>query len=523
MSSLAQIWGRPWALALSKSAHRVDLPETHVIGADHRGSAWIYASPRAPIVVNGGGAGQEVSGFSLPGDLRTLQVLPLPIRHSPPTKIRVGDKISVLHWPTLPERPPLKREPQTEPERAGYALFLRARSVWDRLRDLDSALSDPLNLWQDLRKRWTGLDDTPPQMDVIVRQANHLSRIVDELQRAPRRILRRTHRQIPISRVQEIDRRAMNWLVRQPGETLAERGGDRQKILAVAREENFDTLENRVLRAYCDLAHHVASEYLKRNLRKRGTTRARRVEEFGVRCRRLAQDLASRGVRVAEAGVTPNFVLQENVKYRRVWDAWHELLGQEKLLDDLWRWQARSWEEDCALAVMVALVGIPGATLVASAPIEFLGEQICGSWIQHDNPLGVFHLPEQGRVVEVRYRMNSPARDLADFAAPIWVRVGEVGDVSGFLSNIAIWPMWDAEGSLVKGEADELQQVIGAGRKAGLKAGIVIRPAVDNETSESEIRSDVLALSMGTDKDALWSAVDVLSDFLASNINRGRK
>jgi hypothetical protein len=52
---------------------------------------------------------------------------------------------------------------------------------------------------------------------------------------------------VPVGRVQEIDRRAMLWFARQPGETLADRAGDDQRVLAVAREENFDTLENRVL------------------------------------------------------------------------------------------------------------------------------------------------------------------------------------------------------------------------------------------------------------------------------------
>jgi len=63
---------------------------------------------------------------------------------------------------------------------------------------------------------------------------------LDLLDRAPPH-LARTHRMIPLARVQEIDRRAMTWLVRQPGETTAERAGNRQRISAIAREENFDT------------------------------------------------------------------------------------------------------------------------------------------------------------------------------------------------------------------------------------------------------------------------------------------
>ena len=47
-------------------------------------------------------------------------------------------------------------------------------------------------------------------------------------------------------------------LVRQPGETLAERAGPSQRIRAVTRHQNFDTLENQVLRSYAELARSVA-------------------------------------------------------------------------------------------------------------------------------------------------------------------------------------------------------------------------------------------------------------------------
>lgn len=82
---------------------------------------------------------------------------------------------------------------------------------------------------------------------------------------------------IPLSRVQEIDRKAMPWLIRQPGETIAERGGNRQRIQAVAREENFDTLENRVLLSYARLAGVIAREYAGKYVAVRGSLRVKLV------------------------------------------------------------------------------------------------------------------------------------------------------------------------------------------------------------------------------------------------------
>ena len=72
--------------------------------------------------------------------------------------------------------------------------MLRAKAVWDRLRDVEAALADPAQLWPELHRRWTeeGIN-VPPSMDVIVNHAFALWRTIEELSRAPRRILRRTH------------------------------------------------------------------------------------------------------------------------------------------------------------------------------------------------------------------------------------------------------------------------------------------------------------------------------------------
>ena len=190
----------------------------------------------------------------------------------------------------------------------------------------DDALANPLRFWQELSEKWSSRDNSPPQMHIIVQHARKLPRILNELVRVPRRILRRTHQQILVSQVQEIDRRSMMWLARQPGETLAERAGDRQRLLAVAREENFDTLENRVLHAYVEAAKAVARDYLKRNRFKAQHARYRRIAEFQTLCKRISRDLSDRSVRIAEAGVIPNFALQENPRYHAVWQGWKDLL-----------------------------------------------------------------------------------------------------------------------------------------------------------------------------------------------------
>jgi hypothetical protein len=515
--AVAEIWRRPWALVEAERRHRAALDGEDVeVGPQHAAPLWLYEASGEKAEVDGRSDGTEpVAGFRREDDSRQLSIIPFPLRNQPGTAVSINGQTVRIRWPTAPERPPPKLDPLTEQEHQGYRLMLRAEAVWDRLRDVESALADPAQLWPELRRRWTeDYNSNPPSMDGIVRHASLLWRTIDELSRAPRRILRRTHQLIPVSRVQELDRRAMTWLVRQPGETLAERAGEQQRVLAVAREENFDTLENRVLRAYCELASHVARDYLELNKAKRLTTRARKVDAFGRATRRLARQLSEHGVRLAEPGLTPNFVLQHNVHYHKVWTSWQELLKRDRILDELWRWQARSWEEFCALAVVVALVGIPGAKLVAAAPLGFRQEQHRGSWISYDNPLAVFYLPEQKIVLEVRYRMHNPDRRLSDFASPIWVRWGRTDDVIGFLRHIAIWPIWDIHGGVVDGEVEELERVLSLGAKANIVSGIVLRLSTSEDHFDTQKTAKLLALALGVNGASLWQGLDELTHFL---------
>jgi len=136
---------------------------------------------------------------------------------------------------------------------------------------------------------------------------------------------------MPVSRVQEVDRRSMLWLTRQPGETLAERAGPAQRIQAVARFESYDTLENRVLHSYASLARREALDYCDRYKRAAGGVRHNAVAAFAKRCQRLHRRLSEEDRQVGEArpDVTPNFVLQNNPHYNAIWNAWHALLRRK--------------------------------------------------------------------------------------------------------------------------------------------------------------------------------------------------
>jgi hypothetical protein len=454
-----ELWLRPWAL-LTGNDYRIKLDAApSATGAafidvpdDHAAPLYIFAKTAKPPTVDGRDDNLETHAvFTSDKTRHPLWLIPFFAQPSRSCQLALPRGPLHLRWPAAPVPLAANAEPKTPQEQAAKDLMARVEAVWGRLRDVETALRDPLDVWSRVAQNWLAEEEArEPEMSVIVRQASLLKRTLDMLEKTPRRILRRTHEMTPLGRVQELDRRALLWLVRQPGETLAERAGPSQRIRAVARHRNYDTLENRVLRSYADLARSVARDYTERNKRATHSRRVASVRSFAKQCRRIEHKLADEmQVRLARPDVIPNFVLQSNPQYREIWKAWQDLLSDRKKRDEMWRWQARSFEEFCAVAVMVALQTLPGARLIAASPLTFREEQQRGRWLDHDNPLGVFHLAEQDLVLEVQHRPRGMAAVQQDFGAPLWLRVGDLNDSKAFLRRIAVWQLASPKGGLI--------------------------------------------------------------------------
>ena len=520
---MIEIWYRPWArLGIEGRDYDFLRPDRPELARGHAESIRLCTAAVGGPVVNGKrGDSKEIQRLA---DGRCVFTMPIPIRMADGMVVSTERGDVRLVFEGIPDRPSsleqLDLATPTDRKREAIVLLNRIKAVWARLRDVESAIADPATIWERLTELWLTEDRAAaPEMDIIVQQARSLLPPLEQLDRAPRRVLRRVQKMIPLSRVQEVDRRTMTWLVRQPGETMAERAGDRQRINAIAREENFDTLENRVVRSYAQLAGSVAREYLEHYPRGAVSKRLIRVEKFGKRCRQLADDFKTRGVGTATPEATPNFVLQNNVNSRKVWNAWFELRKRERILDDLWRWQARSWEEFCALALVVALQSIAGARLIATSPLEFREEQEQGCWLRHVNPLAVFFLPNQGVTVEVTYR--SPVRPiLGRFGAPIWLRFGRIGD-NTFLERWAVWPIWHAIGGLDEDDLTRIPPLLSAGKDEQVRGGITIRPTVPEGDALGASCDKAACVTIGASGRALAAGIGRLRDFLTGTIFRG--
>ena len=532
-----ELWLRPWAL-LTGDHYRIDLarhaqagaePPHIAVPAGHDGPLFVYT--RGPKLAH---LDRRAEGLAEHGALigkdekkRPIGLLPYPRDPARGWLLRCGEHRVQLYWPDAPTQPSMRGD-QTEAQAPGVALYQRVEMTWTRLRDVENALMDPLAVWDTVADLWTSADSDArdPMMEPIALQARALPRNLDQLEQGARRILRRRHAMMPVSRVQEVDRRSMLWLTRQPGETLAERAGPAQRIQAVARFESYDTLENRVLHSYASLARREALDYCDRYKRAAGGVRHNAVAAFAKRCQRLHRRLSEEDRQVGEArpDVTPNFVLQNNPHYNAIWNAWHALLRRNRTIDELWLWQARAFEEFCAVAAMVALHTLPGAKLIAAAPLNFLEEQDRGRWLAHDNPLGVFYLARQKRVIEVQHRPDGISKARRDFGAPIWLRIGDLDNARGFQQRVAIWPLAGPSGGLVDGEAELLAPALErAGRNDLVRAGLIIRSASpeDDTASRHLVKSGparILTTTLAPAGPALRDGIAGIAEFVAEQI-----
>ncbi len=236
--------------------------------------------------------------------------------------------------------------------------------------------------WPVATRKWCESYDVehPPPLDLIVRHAETLARLVERLAHHPRRVLARVRERLPANRVQELDHACLTWYVRQPGRSTAEKAGARQVILAVSRHENLDTLENRVLRHYLELAAGAARLYANLHRRLRASERLITVMRYERLCRTLAGDLAEVGVRLPANSVVPNYVLTQDLGYSAVWLAYQDILRRREEEDDVWRWQVRLWADCVRLSVLVALRSLSGAQVIAEAPLLIRADQERGRW-----------------------------------------------------------------------------------------------------------------------------------------------
>lgn len=205
-----------------------------------------------------------------------------------------------------------------------------------------------------------GIESAEPMRALIVDIAYEMHKKLPEIVRAARRALFRERRLLPASRAEETDIACLLWYIKQPGQSMAEKVGPRQRLLGVARQETYNLHENRILKDFLERCAAAGSRYranaVTENPSYSRSKRVQSVQTLASLCKQLGAVPHFEDVSSPNSSTPPNYVLLNDIRYRRVWYWYKRLLRQEQEKDRLWDWQSRTWADIARLLVSSAII-----------------------------------------------------------------------------------------------------------------------------------------------------------------------
>ena len=189
--------------------------------------------------------------------------------------------------------------------------------------------------WREIK---SAFEKSGPPETVLTLVAKRHYGTIDAIVGNIRKVLARERSKVQIGRVQQIDSHCLRWLTRQPGYSPIEKAGARQEILGVVRRENFDTLENRVLKDFLRRCLALSSVYLRKNDKaewgKEATIIA--VRRLKALCIGALEQPEFEKVKSVSELPQPNYVLQQDRLYSRIWGEYLKILREEDVAERLW-------------------------------------------------------------------------------------------------------------------------------------------------------------------------------------------
>lgn len=357
--------------------------------------------------------------------------LPQSVRDSIDAQTAIGQHIDLVN--TACENPP------ADPLRRGHS---------------GASVPLPFDAFMDLwNKTMKGGD---ARFALIVRIATEVGDLVENLCRRPRRVLRRERALERIERVSQVDAACLRWISRQPGRTVVEKAGPRQRLLSVVRVEHADTPENRVLRDFAIRAIRAADAYCVENRSFRGSARVQRVGRFARMLRRLLRETEIGRVAPLSGMPEPNYVLMFDSRYKAIWYWYLKLRRLQQEQEDLWRWRHRLWSEVVMCSLMVALDDISTQALEGARLFRshvFIRQEphdgpASGRFIEPRSPLPLFVFPGAPlRLVEISpadnpglLRQNDHRiKRLLSLSPDLVLRVTAVGEAPAESWLVGVW------------------------------------------------------------------------------------
>ena len=206
---------------------------------------------------------------------------------------------------------------------------------------------------------------------LIVEIARNVPGAVASIVAGPRMVLRREHTEVPLDKIQEMDVFSLVDLARRPGRTVAMKAGPKQRLTALTRRETADTIENRVVLDFILRSARSARQYVDemcaRCPRKEAcklhdpvvekdcpSERVKLVAAYSRHCAAwIRSGTFAEVARLKEPRTRPNYVLQQNIRYVKVWKYYLKLLRLEDVEEDVWRWRRAAWSDMAKMLFMM--------------------------------------------------------------------------------------------------------------------------------------------------------------------------
>lgn len=210
-------------------------------------------------------------------------------------------------------------------------------------------------------------DASQPVYSLIVRISEELRKTLPGIMQAMRKILSADRTLMPVNRIAELDSYCIRWVVKQPGKTVYEKASaNKFRLMGIARHEQYDLLENRVLKDFLIRCDHECLHYLQENQwkdrRRDHIARLNSVHQFQTLCEEALASPKFADVARQVSLPNPNYVLLSDNRYKAVWRYYKALVHKEREKDELWAWQHRTIGDVALLLLQNALVSLTRGT-----------------------------------------------------------------------------------------------------------------------------------------------------------------
>lgn len=216
-----------------------------------------------------------------------------------------------------------------------------------------------------LLNQYCGSAEQPSRSRILAiaeRASAPLSRIANKL----RKSLINTRKLMPVERVNAMDGKCLEYLLRLEGDTLKEKAQkNKMRILGLTKEETYNLLENRVLKDFLVRCSNKSTQYLldikeqsRNNPQLSNSLIEKQMKIFKQRCLDLATKSPLEIVPRQGSLPKPNFVLQKDPDYKKIWKMYLDLIHEKRDLDKNLYCQQYLFQDICDLLTNAALCSL---------------------------------------------------------------------------------------------------------------------------------------------------------------------